>query len=95
MTKTELEQYRSIVREIDEREKSGDTALLRRLVEQKRKIEDFIDEIPDSITRRVFWHRYINGSYRPTWTKIARRIGGGNMGDGVRMRHDRYLKNIR
>lgn len=91
MTKAELEQYRSIVREIDEREKSGDTALLRRLIEQKRKIEDFVDEIPDSITRRVFWHRYINGNYRPTWAKIGRIIGGGNTSDGVRKCHDRYL----
>ena len=40
----------------------------------------------------VLWHRYINSSCRPTWTKIARRIGGENTGDGVRKKHDRYIQ---
>ena len=131
MTKAELEQYRSILREIDEVRarlnaavahdvvtgsdseypyvqrhmgvggversdtNAGDMALLRRLEGQKERIEAFIDGIPDSVTRRIFRMRHIDGNYRPAWTKIARKIGGGNTSDGVRMRHDRYLKNIR
>ena len=131
MTKAELEQYRSIVREIDEVRarlnaaavhdvvtgsdseypyvqrhmriggversdtNAGDMLRLRNLEGQKERIEEFTDGIPDSMTRRIFRMRYIDGNYRPTWTKIARKIGGGNTGDGVRKKHDRYLKNIR
>ena len=128
MTKAELEQYRSILREIDEVRarlnaavahdvvtgsdseypyvqrhmgvggverssvNAGDMLKLRRLKRQKARIEAFVDGIPDSITRRIFRMRYIDGSYRPTWTKIGRKIGGGNSGDGVRKKHDRYIQ---
>lgn len=130
MTKKELEQYRSIIAEIDEvrnrlnentvhgtvtgsdsefpyvkhifsvggvvesKRNKRDMILLRRLDVQKQAIERFIHSIPDSITRRIFTYRYIDGSVRPSWQWIAFKIGGGNSADSVRMTHNRYLKKI-
>ena len=77
---------------------SGDNSrLLKRqgkLKRQKRRIEDFIDNIPDSETRRIFRYRYIVGKRRWSWQKITFKIGGGNTADGVRMIHNRYLEKI-
>lgn len=77
---------------------SGDnTRLLKRqekLKRQKRRIEDFIDDIPDSETRRIFRYRYISGKRRWSWQRIAVKIGGGNTADGVRMIHNRYLEKV-
>ena len=128
MTKQELEQYRSIVVEIDEvRERLKDNVvsdtvvgsdihfpytshvmrvegiadkaaaerdkkLLRRLEEQKQSIEEFVSDIPDSLTRRIFRLRHITGKRRPTWVKIAMTIGGDNTEDSVFQRHKRYLQ---
>lgn len=65
-----------------------------KLKRQKRRIEDFIDNIPDSETRRIFRYRYIVGKRRWSWQKIAVEIGGGNTSDGVRMIHNRYLEKV-
>lgn len=130
MTKEELEQYRSIVAEIDEirdrlnknivhgtvtgsdREfpyvkhvmsvggvmETDDNkrymVLIRKLEKQKQDIETFIHNIPDSVTRRIFTYRYMDGKVRPSWQWIAFRIGGGNSADAVRMIHSRYLKKV-
>lgn len=130
MTKQELEQYRSIVAEIDEvRERLNnnivsdtvvgssrhypftshvmrvegigdkataerDTLLLENLKRQKQDIEEFVTAIPDSLTRRIFRLRYIQGKHKPSWTAIAISIGGGNTRSGVQKRHERFLKNI-
>lgn len=130
MTKEELEQYRSIVAEIDEirdrlnnntvhgtvtgsdsefpyvkhsfsvggvvetEQNKRDMILLRKLEVQKQTIDEFIANIPDSVTRRIFRYRYIEGKVRPSWQWIAFRIGGGNTADSVRMTHSRYLKKI-
>lgn len=79
-------------------EESGDNSrLLKRqdkLKRQKRRIEDFIDDIPDSETRRIFRYRYIVGKRRQSWQKIAVKIGGWNTADGVRKRHNRYLEKV-
>lgn len=131
MTKKELEQYRSIVAEIDEvnerlrnnvvsdtvigsdthfpynahpmrvegfadrRAAQRDKKLLKCLDEQKQAIEGFITAIPDSLTRRIFRLRHINGSRRPTWVSVAMTLGGGNTCDSVQKRHDRYLRNLK
>lgn len=130
MTKEELEQYRSIVAEIDEirdrlnkntvhgtvtgsdsefpyvqhsisiggvvetERNQRDMLLIRKLEKQKQDIEQFIHNIPDSVTRRIFTYRYMDGKVRPSWQWIAFRIGGGNSADSVRMIHSRYLKKI-
>ena len=75
---------------------SGDNSrLLKRqdeLRRMKQRIEDFIDDIPDSETRRIFKYRYIVGKRRWSWQRIAIKVGGGNSADGVRMIHKRYLE---
>lgn len=135
MTKEELEQYRSIVAEIDEiRERLNkntvhgtvtgsdsefpyvkhsfsvggvveternkrDMILLRKLEAQKQNIEDFVNDIPDSITRRIFQYRYIEGQDRVTWLQVVKYIYpklGPNkqfkMRNTLRIAHNRYLE---
>lgn len=111
MTKGELEQYRSIVAEIDEiRDRLNDNTvhgtvtgsecefpyvqhsisvdgvtsternqrdirLYNRLEVQKQEIENFVNDIPDSMTRRIFHYRYIHGTVRPSWQWVAFQIG--------------------
>lgn len=127
MTKAELEQYRSIVAEIDEirdrlnkhtvhgtvtgsdsefpyvkhsisvggvvetEDNQRDMLLIHRLEKQKREIEDFVHSIPDSITRRIFTYRYLDGRVKPSWQWIAFKIGGGNSADAVRKIMSRYI----
>ena len=56
----------------------------------KLEIEEFIDTIEDSKTRRVFWLRYIHGC---SWEKISRMLGGWDE-SYARKIHDRWwLKN--
>ena len=57
----------------------------------KIKIEEFISDIPDSRTRRIFQYRYIDGL---TWQQVSRRIGGYEE-SYPRKIHDRYLENIK
>ena len=65
---------------------------IRELEQQKKEVEDFVDQIEDSLTRRIFEYRYIQGDYKPDWRWIAAKVQGGNTPDGVRMIHARYLK---
>lgn len=67
---------------------------LRKLQRQKEDIECFVDGIEDSIIRRIFEYRHLEGSYRLSWQQVAVKIGGGNTADGVRMVHDRYLRKM-
>lgn len=61
------------------------------LKREKRCIENFIYDIEDSLTRRIFEYRYIKGSKQPTWREVAFRIGGGNTADSVRKSHERFF----
>ena len=61
------------------------------LIRQKEDIEEFIENIEDSLTRRIFEKMYIEGDTKPTWVKVAMDIGGGNTQDGIRKIHDRFL----
>lgn len=80
---------------VEETESSKrDMLLIQRLERQKRGIEYFVHNIPDSITRRIFIYRYIDGKVKPSWQWIAFKIGGGNSADSIRMIHSRYLKKI-
>lgn len=58
-------------------------------IHELAKLERYISEIDDSLTRQVFSYRHVDGM---RWTEIARALGGGNTADSVRMLHDRYLK---
>ena len=55
----------------------------------ENRLERYIAEIPDSLTRQIFQLRFINGL---TWTQIAFSVGGGNTEEGVRKRVYRYLE---
>lgn len=127
MTKEELEQYRSIVAEIDEiRDRLNDNTvhgtvtgsdsefpyvkhsfsvggvvdternkrdmiLLRKLEVQKQTIDEFIANIPDSETRRIFSYKYIDGTVKPSWQWIAFKIGKYDE-SYPRRKHNTYLK---
>lgn len=129
MTKAELEQYRSIVAEIDEirdrlnkntvhgtvtgsdsefpyvkhsisvggvmetETNQKDMLLIQRLERQKQEIEAFVHNIPDSITRRIFTYRYIDGKVKPSWQWIAFKIGHHDE-QYARKKHNKYLKSF-
>lgn len=58
-------------------------------IHERSRLERYIAEIPDSLTRQIFALRFINGL---TWYQTAMHIGGGNTEDSVRQRVYRYLK---
>lgn len=57
----------------------------------KLQIEEFINAIPDSKTRRVFEYRYI---YNLSWPAIARRIDRSDESYPRKIIHDKYLENL-
>lgn len=57
----------------------------------KIKIEEFISDIPDSITRQVFQYRYIDGL---GWQAIAYRIGRHDESYPRKVVHDKYLEGL-
>lgn len=52
------------------------------------QIEEYLQNIDDSLVRLGIRHKYINGS---DWQEAAQKIGGGNTADSVRMAVHRYL----
>ena len=58
-------------------------------VHEKSRLERYIADIPDSLTRQIFTLRFSEGQ---SWIKAAMTIGGGNTEDGIRQRVYRYLK---
>ena len=87
--------YTSHTVSIEGLDDSGDNSrLLKRqneLKRRKRRIEDFIDNIPDSETRRIFRYRYIVGKRRQSWQRIAVKIGHYDESYPRRI-HNRYLE---
>lgn len=59
--------------------------------ELKLEIEEFISNIPDSLTRRVFRYRYIDNL---GWLQIAFRIGRTDESYPRKVIHDKYLEGI-
>lgn len=53
------------------------------------RLISYINTVEDSRIRLILTLRYVNGL---NWTQIAMSIGGGNTPDGVRMIHNRFLK---
>lgn len=96
ITKKELCEYRSIVAELKEisGNNNQNADLLKRLEKRVEKTERFIQNIPDSMTRRIFRYRYIDGKVKPSWQWIAVKLGGSNSADSARMIHNRYLKSV-
>jgi len=65
------------------------SAKLTQCVYERNRLERYISDIPDSLTRQIFQLRFIDGL---NWIQISNRIGGGNSEEGVRKRVYRYLK---
>lgn len=59
--------------------------------DMKLEIEEFISNIPDSRTRRVFQYRYIDNL---SWQAIAIRIGRVHESYPRKDIHDKYLNNL-
>lgn len=80
------------IRDIDRLNKLKEVLIERKIKceELKLQIENFISNIPDSRTRRVFQYRYIDGL---TWQQVSRRIGGYEE-SYPRKIHDRYLEGL-
>lgn len=60
-----------------------------RCLHERKRLEQYISEIPDSLTRLIFQLRFIDGF---SWVRVAFSIGGGNTEESVRKRVYRYLK---
>ena len=58
-------------------------------IHERARLERWIRDIPDSQTRQIFTHRFINGY---SWAQVARAVGGGNTADTVKKRCYRYLR---
>lgn len=56
---------------------------------ERQKLEQYIDTIPDSLTRLVFRYRF---SDCLRWEEVADKLGGGNTPEGVKKRCYRYLR---
>ena len=97
----ELYQLRDLKKEIDEQQRriakidndelkamlnSNLTAYWRTYID----LEMYINNIPDSFTRRIFRLRFIDGF---TWNRIAVLVGGNQTCDSVRKIVKRFLDN--
>lgn len=58
-------------------------------IQERERLERYISSIPDSLTRQIFTHHFIDGL---SWTQVAAAIGGGNTAGSVRMLCYRYLQ---
>lgn len=64
-------------------------AKITQCLHERNRLERYIANIPDSLTRQIFQLRFINGL---TWMQVAYSIGGNNTEQGVRKRVYRYLE---
>lgn len=74
---------RNVVR-IEERKEQ-----LERMINKRDRLEQFIDNVPDSFTRYLLTLRFIDNM---SWKEIAYTAGSGNTEDSVKKRCYRYLK---
>ena len=61
---------------------------LDRATQELAEIEEWIATVDDPHIRDIIRYRYIDGF---SWQQVARKVGGGNTGDSVRMAQARYL----
>lgn len=64
-------------------------AKITQCLHERNRLERYIAEIPDSLTRQIFQLRFIKGL---TWLQIAYSVGGNNTEASVKMVCYRYLK---
>ena len=55
---------------------------------ERNRLERYIADIPDSLTRMIFTLRFINGL---SWLQVASHVGGNNTGDSVKQACYRHL----
>lgn len=67
---------------------------LDKLKKQKENIENFVDSIEDSLTRRIFEYRYMSGKKIMSWQRIAFKIGGYDEQYPRRI-HNKFFKNLK
>ena len=60
-----------------------------RVLDEYKKILEYIKTIDDSLMRQIIYHRHI---LCMSWGQVAKAVGGGNNGDSLRMMHDRFLQ---
>lgn len=70
----------------EERQLEG---LCERRRQEKARLMQFINEIPDSLTRQIFLLRFVDGK---SWNAVAVKVGGGNTAKSVIMRVKRHLR---
>lgn len=64
-------------------------AKIKQCTHERNRLERYISNIDDSLTRQVFTLRYVDGM---SWTKVAIKVGGYNTADSVRMICNRYIE---
>ena len=57
-------------------------------IHERNRLERYIADIPDGLTRQIFTLHFIDGL---NWARVAMRVGGGNTDESVRKRVYRYL----
>lgn len=62
---------------------------IRRCNQIKARIDKFLNSIDDSLTRQIFYYRYVKCM---SWKKVSYMTGGYNSEEGVRKIAERYLK---
>ncbi len=77
--------------EIDKLENDISKKLLQCICE-RRRLEKYISQIPDSLTRQIFTLRFIEGY---SWRQVTQKIGWKNSEDNVRQICRRYIKQHR
>lgn len=99
MQRDRLKQMRSLILEIEEEEErrfrlgaysllGDDREMLERYGGEVKELAAWIRAIPDSVTRRAFSLRYVDGL---DWLDVAVRMGYGSP-DGPRKVCERYLE---
>ncbi|MGI5965647.1 MAG: hypothetical protein ACOX65_01755 [Anaerotruncus rubiinfantis] len=99
MRRDELKQMHSLILEIEEEEArrynlgawslfGDDSDFMKQNAEQIMRMRGWIQEIPDSVTRRAFALRYVDGL---DWIDVAVRMGYSSP-DGPRKVCERYLE---
>lgn len=60
-----------------------------RSIRERKRLEQYIAEIPDSLTRQIFTYRFVDGL---SWDSCAARIRGGNTAKNLSNICYRYLE---
>lgn len=58
-------------------------------IHERNRLERYISDIDDSLTRQIFTFRFVNGL---SWTQVAAHIGGSNTEKSVSKACYRYLE---